>query len=148
MYARARGVVKVGVVTLSVGGALDIAIVTETTAGLPLGAAVSMVIVPEWLPGSRVVGFTVTVKTKGDLPDAGVTESQPCGLDATVTTIVWLLSAVGNVTVNGLVLVVLGAVELFAVYVKLMAVTFAVGPDWAPTRQQQTRAKAHKTVAF
>jgi hypothetical protein len=61
------------------------------------------------------VGFTVTVNTKGDLPDAGVTESQPCGLEATVTTMVWLLSAAGSVTVKGLVLVVFGAVALFAV---------------------------------
>jgi len=75
------------------------------------------------------VGFTVTVNTRGDLPEVGVTESQPCGFESAVTVIIWLLIAAGRVTVKGLVFVVFGAVELFAVYVKLMAVTFAVGPD-------------------
>lgn len=128
MNARASGPTGL-VVTLSVGGAIAIAIVTKTTAGLPLGTTVSTMMVPEWLPGSSVVGFTVTVNTNGDLPVVGVTESQPCGLEAAVTVMVWLLIAAGRVTVKGLVFVVLGAVELFAVYAKLMAVTFAVGPD-------------------
>jgi hypothetical protein len=61
---------------------------------------------------------------------------------------VWLLMAAGRVTVKGLVFVVFGAVELFAVYVKLTEVTFAVGPDWAPAEQQQTKSKANHTVVF
>jgi hypothetical protein len=142
VYAKARGptAADAGAVTLRVGGALEIAIVTETTAGFPLPTAVSIMMVPEWLPGSSVVALTVTVNTKGDRPEDGVTESQPCGLDAAVTTNVWLLIAAGRVTVNGLVFVVLGGVELFAVYAKLMEVAFAVGPDWAPADQQQSKA--------
>jgi hypothetical protein len=118
---------------LSVDGGFEIAMVTATTAGLPLGVTVSIMIVPEWLPGSSVVGFTVTVSTKGDRPDAGVTESQPWGFDAATACMVWLLIEAGRVTVTGCDF---GMAALFTWYAKLKAARLAVGPDWAAADQQ------------
>jgi len=123
-------------VTLSVGAVFATVMVTNTTAGLPLGTAVSIVMVPEWLPGSSVVAFTVTISDSGDRPVDGVTESQPCGFDAATACMVWPLIEAGSVTMKGFLSLVTGGVALFAVYVKVKEVTLAVGPVWAATGQQ------------
>ena len=110
----APGPLDEGDVTLSVEGGLDIEIVTDTTAGLPLEGTVSMVIVPEWLPGSSVVVLAVTVNVRTERPEAGVTENQPCGLDAATTFMVSPFIEAGRVTVKG-VLVDLSEPGVFAV---------------------------------
>jgi hypothetical protein len=80
---------------------LDISRVTGTVAGSLDPGVVSMVIEPEYIPGVKPVGLTVTVRLSGARPKSGVTVSQPCGTEFTlVTESGSALEAVGSETVT------------------------------------------------